>query len=137
MSDLRMRTLEREALAGDLGACVTIRRERQRSEVSALTSGVCVRCKGLGEPCATYAVEWPPDCKGTGRRVLSWQERNALAAYCGDELARLVEKPALAGVCALFGHDVVSDLSMRPEDDYCLHCGEDFPGLAPSRRPNP
>ena len=127
MSDRRLRELEREAAGGDLRAKVALLVERSR-----VPSTLTLKCSQVPYPkgntvCKdgkaplhdgrihphragpSMAIIGESDCwacDGSGRVCFEWEDRWALAAYCGDEAAH-----SLAGNrcprCEGSGGDVV------------------------------
>lgn len=48
-----------------------------------------------------------------------------------------IEKPVLALICEVDGHDAVADQCNKPDHDYCAICNISMPGQAPRSTPPP
>ena len=103
MSDSQLRKLAAKALSGDVVDQARALAARVRSEASGLTVA-CRNCAAEGAK--VIEAEAPPEgfarftevvtcarCNGSGRVTVSWEERLALMAYCGDGAARELCSP--------------------------------------------
>ena len=104
MSEHETRNLERAAACGDLDARIAMLLARARSVEPGIVACSNPECKDGKAPLRNGIVApgragpsmhvigevdcW--DCDGTGRAPWSWPDRWALAAYCGDEAARVL-----------------------------------------------
>lgn len=65
-----------------------------------------------------------------------WVTDEALEKLTWDHVGSAIEEPIKRAVCAARGHEVIPDQCNKPEHDWCVLCGDRFPGQAdvPSRR---